>query len=293
MTLNQLRYFQAVCKYQNITKASEELFVSQPAISFAIKELEEELHVSLLSRSNNKISITPEGEIFLRDSAPILEEADNLVNKMQDISRSRNMIRLGMPPMIGALIFPTLYRDFKKEYPKVNIRVSEFGSSQTIQQIADNELDVAIAIMEGITNEKVETVPLFETELVFAVPQNSTLAKRKTIAFENLKDYPIVLMKAGAYQNKLILQKFKDKNIDPNVVLFSNQLNTIASFIAENACGGFLLKPIVSSLPNLVGIPLKDPVKLTIGLIYKKDVELFQDTKNFVEFVSSYKFSIQ
>jgi DNA-binding transcriptional LysR family regulator len=292
MTLNQLRYFQAVCKYQNITKASEELFVSQPAISFAIKELEEELHVALLTRSNNKISLTPEGQLFLDKSVPIIEEADALVAKMQDISKSRNMIRLGMPPMIGALVFPTLYRDFKKEYPRVNIRVSEFGSSQTIQQISENELDVAIAIMEGITNEKVETIPLFDTELVFAVNASSPLSKKKSVTFEDMKKTPLVLMKAGAYQNKLILEKFKERNIDPNVVLFTNQLNTIGNFIIENGCGGFLLKPIVNSIPGLKGIRLADPVKLTIGLIYKKNASLFQDTQNFVDFVSHYDFKI-
>ena len=92
-----------VCRYNNITKAAEELYVSQPAISSSIKDLETEFGVKLFYRQNNKLLLTDEGEYFLDKVTDILGAVDILSTQMKDLGNNLNHIKIGVPSMVGTL----------------------------------------------------------------------------------------------------------------------------------------------------------------------------------------------
>ncbi|MBQ8873477.1 MAG: LysR family transcriptional regulator, partial [Clostridia bacterium] len=109
MKLLQMKYFQTVCKYGGITKAAEELFVSQPTISFCIKELEEEFGVKLFHRKHNRLQLTVEGSYFLDKVNYILQSVDTLASQMKDMGNNRNHVKLAVPAMISTFLFPQLF----------------------------------------------------------------------------------------------------------------------------------------------------------------------------------------
>ncbi|MCX5775180.1 MAG: LysR family transcriptional regulator [Firmicutes bacterium] len=148
MKILQLRYFQAVCRYNNITRASVELYVSQPAISASIKELEDELGVSLFHRQNNKIALTMEGTYFLKRVDEILADVDLLIMQMKDFGGKKNHFRMGIPPMIGTFLFPPMFKKFREAHPEIEIEMIEYGSLQTRVLVEDESIDLAIAIVE-------------------------------------------------------------------------------------------------------------------------------------------------
>lgn len=128
MKLYQLRYFTAVCRYGYVTRAAEELHVTQPSVSSAIKELEDEFSVNLFHRINNRLSPTKEGLYFLDQATKILELADSTTSMMEELGSRKKQIKIGIPPMIGTFLFPKLFTAFRKKYPNIDLELVEGGS---------------------------------------------------------------------------------------------------------------------------------------------------------------------
>ena len=114
MNLVQLKYFHAVCKFQTVSEPARYLSISQPSLSSAIKELENEFGVTLFRRHYRGMVLTEEGEIFYKASKDILEKCEQVENEMKDLGSKRKKLRLGIPPMIGSLTLANIYQDGKR-----------------------------------------------------------------------------------------------------------------------------------------------------------------------------------
>ena len=131
-----------VCRYNNITKAAEELYVSQPAISSSIKDLETEFGVKLFYRQNNKLLLTDEGEYFLDKVTDILGAVDILSTQMKDLGNNLNHIKIGVPSMVGTFLFPAMFSAYKEKYPETEVEMQESGSLQVAKSVENNTLDL-------------------------------------------------------------------------------------------------------------------------------------------------------
>ena len=128
MKLTQLEYFCVAARYHNITRASKELFVTQPSVSNAIKALEEEFGVNLFYRNNNKLTLTPEGEKFYQNAEELLAHADAVRSELHELRKQITPVRIGIPPMLGTIYLPDMYLSLKEEFPDVDFRLYEYGS---------------------------------------------------------------------------------------------------------------------------------------------------------------------
>ena len=140
MKLTQLEYFCVAARYHNITKAAKELFVTQPSISNAIKALEEEFGVNLFFRNNNKLTLTPEGELFYRSAEELLAHADSVESEFHEIRKKVTPIRIGIPPMLGTIYLPELYLSLKENFPEVDFRLFEYGSIKACNLVLEENL---------------------------------------------------------------------------------------------------------------------------------------------------------
>ena len=114
MKLTQLEYFCVAARYHNITRASKELFVTQPSVSNAIKALEEEFGVNLFYRNNNKLTLTPEGEKFYQNAEELLAHADAVRSELHELRKQITPVRIGIPPMLGTIYLPDMNTDRSK-----------------------------------------------------------------------------------------------------------------------------------------------------------------------------------
>ena len=137
MKLTQLEYFCVAARYHNITKASKELFVTQPSVSNAIKALEEEFGVNLFYRNNNKLTLTPEGEIFYKQAEELLAHADSVASEFHELRKKITPVRIGMPPMLGSIYLPDLYISLRQEFPEVDFHLYEYGSVKACEQVME------------------------------------------------------------------------------------------------------------------------------------------------------------
>lgn len=288
MKLSQIQYYQTVCKYGNITKAAEELHITQPSISNAIKDLEEEFGLNLFHRIGNRLTLTKEGEYFLNYSKVILQKSEDIVQQMKDLGNKKNNIRIGIPPMIGTILFPKMFNQFKKANPDINIEMVEMGSLEIMQLVEENSLDLAIVITSHLKAVHFNCINVLDTELVYAINKKHRLAGEKAITIEMIQDEPLILMREGSFQNSAIRERFKEVGGVPKVILFANQLYTIHNFITSDIASSFLFKEVVDLQEDIIGIPLQDPIEVKIGLIWKKNQQIFSDASRFIQFTKGY-----
>ena len=119
MTLNQLRYFCTAARCRSITKAAKLLFVSQPAVSLAIRQLEKEFSMTLFAYTNKSLELTKEGAIFYERSMELLKDSDEMRLHFLDSSRYRPTVKLGIPPLLSTIFFPDLMDAFHVKHPDI------------------------------------------------------------------------------------------------------------------------------------------------------------------------------
>lgn len=293
MKLHQLQYYCAACRNQNITKAAQELHVSQPSISMAIKELENEFGLMLLQRNNKGFVVTQEGKYFYERAMNLLEQANELNQMMCDMGNQRKRINLGIPPMIGTFLFPKMYKEFKKDYPEIMLNSREGGSRMLIEMLDDSVLDFAILPINQLSEDTYNILKLTETQTVFCVSRNHPLSEQKTVSIEQIKDEPLIMFNDGFYQNQVIKERFEREGYKPNILHYSSQFYTIKEFISDNIMAGFMFQDIAETVQEIRGISLESPIYIQIGLVWKRNQHMFYDAARFLNFTRKYAESIR
>lgn len=287
MELRQLEYFQRVCRFNNITRAAESLHVAQPSITNSIRKLEDELGVILLDRSKKQIKPTTEGKVFLERINDILRLVEDTATEMKDYRLlKKGNLKIGIPPMIGTYLFPYIFVNFKKLYPQIKLYIYEKGSLETRIMIEKGTLDLGIVIISELSKQ-LETMPISQSEVLVCLNKDHHLCKKETLSFEDFRTEPLIMLKEGFYHREKIMEYFKKYRINPNIVLSSNQLQTIKSLVIQGIGISFLLKEIVENDTRIVSLPLEKSMKVTIGLAWKKDRYLSNASKGFIEFITS------
>ena len=287
MKIIQLQYFVEVVRTNNISKAAKNLYVSQPAISSAIRELEKEFNTTLFIRYNNQITLTDEGHYLYRLSLDLLDNFEKVRNDMFNHLKKSEILKLGVPPMIGTFVIPPIINEYSKSHSNIEIQLMELGSFANKQAIIDRDINLGLTVISKTEDvpENISYTKLIDTTLLFTVNKNHPLAKKEVISFSDLKDTPLVLMKEDSLQSSLVQNAFENHNITPNIKIRTNQLYTIKELIKNNNLGAFMFNQIIENEPSIVGIPLKDPIDLEIVIAHRKDAHLNNVTKDFLNFI--------
>lgn len=284
MELRQLEYFQMAARLKNITRAAERLRVSQPNITVAIKKLESELGIQLFDRSQKQLSLTPEGSVFLTRVELALRNIQDAVLEVNDYKQlQKGTIKIGIPPMIGAYLFPMIFANFQKRYSHLNIYLYEEGSMDIRDHLEQDEIDFGIVIMSDMTTSLMR-LPIAHSRIVACMPEDHPLAQRTSLGYEDLQDMDLIMLKEGSFLRHLLLESFRTENISPNIVLESNQIETIKGLVRSGVGIACLLDLVVHDSPGLKTVPLNVPPYLEIGLAWKKDRYISKAAQAFIDF---------
>ena len=284
MNLKQLEYFLAVCKYENITRAAENLHISQPSITTSIKNLEEYLGVALIDRRSKKISITGEGKLLGKRAIEILELVEDTSEEIRDFgTRKKRIIKIGIPPMIGSFLFPQIFIEFRRKHPSIELKAVENGSLETKRLLGNDEIDAALIILESY--DETEVKPIVKTQVQFCVNKENKLSQKDVISMDEIGNEPVIMLKEGFYHNKVVRERYSISKIKPNIIYYSNQLDTIKSFVKSGIGSAFLIREIVDHEKDIKAIPLENPIDINIGLVWKKDRYISAATRTFIDFL--------
>ena len=288
MKLTQLEYFCVAARYHNITKAAKELFVTQPSISNAIKSLEEEFGVNLFFRNNNKLTLTPEGELFYKSAEELLAHADSVASEFHELRKKITPIRIGIPPILGTIYLPELYLSLKETFPEVDFRLFEFGSIKACDLVLEEKLDVAIVNAEQPSIDKCNFRIIDTEDLLFCVSPDHPLANQQTLLFTMLADEPLILFNTDSVQVMTLTRQFKAVGINPHILLNTSQITTLLNMIRSGHVGTFLYRSIVETHPEIVGIPVMPSIEQRIGVIWKKGKYQNATTEKVIRYIENF-----
>lgn len=284
MELKQLEYFQMTSRLKNITRAAKRLSVSQPNITVAIKKLEAELGIQLFERSQKQLSLTPEGAVFLNRIEQALRNIQDAVLEVNDYKQlQKGTIKIGIPSMIGAYLFPKIFSGFQKKYSHLDIYLYEKGSISIRESLERDELDFGIVIISN-ASPSLQLLQMSTNQVVACVPMNHPLAQKESLSWTDVSDIDLISLREGSFIRNIIMQKLKEHNVKPNIVLESNQIETIKGLVSTNVGMTFLLDFVVKDTPNIKILPLKDPIFVDIGLAWKKDRYISKAAQSFINF---------
>ena len=284
MELRQLEYFQMASRLKNITRAAERLNVSQPNITVAIKKLETELGIKLFDRSQKQLSLTPEGNIFLNRIELALRSIQDAVLEVNDYKQlQKGTIKIGIPSMIGAYLFPKIFSSFQQLYPHLDIYLYEEGSMTIREQLERDDLDFGIVIISD-ASASLQLLHMSRNQIVACIPEKHPLARKDSISINDVANADLIMLKEGSFLRQLVLSKIKRANIMPEIVLESNQIETVKGLIASNVGIAFLLDFIVKGAPGIKAVPFDDPIYVDLGLAWKKDRYISNAAQSFIDF---------
>ena len=284
MKLQQLRYFEAACQYHSITAAAEALHVSQPSISMAIRELEEEFDVKLTIRRYQGFSLTKEGEALWEMGASLLRHAEQVERYMNDFSEAHHTIRIGVPPMVGTMVLPELYQVFLRQYPQIFLAAEEHGTKALLRGVLDNTLDLAFATHSGPLEQDFQAVSVSQTETVWCATSDHPLAKQDRVTAEQLEGEPLVFFRSSFSQHELVMRQFQAAGVRPWVLYETEQLSMVHSLIQSGTASGFLLRSLAESLPGVQWVRLDPSMPMEISLVWDKRRKLTPDMRRLVNF---------
>ena len=287
MKIVQLEYFCAVCRYHSITQAAQKLYVTQPAISNAIKELEKEFSINLFMRSKNRMTLTKEGEIFYQKASTLLDTINQTTSEFYDLGQQVSAIRIGIPPLLSSIFFPEVLVAFQKLYPSIPVKLFEYGSSRAASLVMEDTLDLALVNMNFYEIDKLSSCQLFTDQILFCVAPEHPLAKEKEITMEMLKNENLILYNTDSVLNSTLYSRFDGLGIKPNVILHASQLHTIDKFIHNNLGGAFLYSSLLKDLTDVVGIPVTPTITQEVGLVWKKGKYVNDSVEKFITFMKN------
>ncbi len=287
--LNRLRYFQAVCQYNSITKAAAELNISQPSVTTAIKDLEKELNVILFNRYKNKLILTEEGATILEMVNQLLNTINNFFQEVIDIGeRVHSKVRLGAPPIMGTRLIPEIYTSVTRTLPHISLEIIECGSAQALKYLDENILDLAVLLEHNLSSDYCYKV-FYETEFHFCINKRHPLARKSRISCSDLVDLPIAILSHGTFHQIIVNQMFKKANIEPRVVLQSLELTTIRRLLENNDIGTFTYRDVFSDNPNIVTIPCDAATEARLAIAWCKDKYISRAGKELIRFFTTHQ----
>ena len=274
MTLAELRYIVAVAQEGHFGRAAARCFITQPALSLAIKKLEEELGVPLFERRKKEVALTPVGERIVEQAQRVLEEADRLkIIAAQGKDQLAGPLRLGVIATVGPYLLPDLVPILHKRAPAMPLEIEENLTANLSAMLKSGKLD-AIIIALPFDEPGVVTRPLYVEPFKVVVPAGHPWARKTHIDSRKLGTEKVLLPHAGHCFRLQVLEACPEVSLSDAGGMQGNSLETIRQMVASGL--GITVLPCSALTPKyqnkrLVALPFSEPVPARkIGLAWRK-----------------------
>lgn len=242
MELKEALYVATVAKHGNVTKAAEELLISQPSLSHYIKKTEESLGIKLFERSNKRLKLTYSGEKYVETAQKILVLNRKLEKELYDIENlNTGMITIGVSGTTGRIVLPGALVNFKRKYPNITVNIFESNPDGLEEATIKAEVDFSILALPSELNPYLEYKTINRGEIFIAHYDGRLLDKSQkhpgsnypSINLNYLTEENFILLKKNQRLRQFADQQFKASKFKPNVVMETKYLNTAYALMCK------------------------------------------------------------
>lgn len=290
MADRRLQVFHAVAKYLSFTRAADALYMTQPAVTFQIKQLEEQVNTRLFERRHGGILLTAAGELVLSYAEKILALSDEMETRLGEMSGEvRGTLLVGASTTIAEFMLPPILGEFNALYPQVRARLSVANSESIENRVAEHALDVGL-IEAPASLSGLESKVCCEDSLQVICAPDYPLAGAKSVTPKTLAEYEFISREPGSGTREVIEAYFRSHQIDPATLKIQMELGSPEALKGVVATGlGFSIvsRAVVEkeiSLGLLVAIPLKPALKRSLYLIHPQGRFQSRLTSTFIDF---------
>jgi LysR family cyn operon transcriptional activator len=270
METRHLRYFLAVAATQHMTRAAEQLNVTQSTLSHQIRQLEESLGTILFDRVGRGIQLTQAGDVFrgfaqralkeMEDGAMALSELDNLV---------RGHLRIGVIHTFNSSLIPAVMSKFVTAFPNVRVTVDELTALQTEQSIMDGELDLGVAFAPAV-HQEIDAEALFDEELVLITHKDTVATTGPSMQASRLAGFKLALL-SNRYMTRRLIDESFGQYVDGNVVLEMNSIHALLNTVRTGVLATILSDRAIGNDHELIKTRITRPtVVRTAALLWHK-----------------------
>ena len=297
MTLQQLKYVVAVAETGNITEAAKKLFISQPSLTSAVRELEKEMQVTIFNRTNKGVVVSNEGDIFLSYARQVLEQAGLLEEKFLNVKEQRPRFSVSCQHYSFAVnAFADVIRSFGGSQYDFTLR--ETQTYEIIEDVSRLKSEIGI-LYTSSKNEEIIKKLVKQNDLRFEIlfvakphvfiSSKHPLAEKKELSLEDLEEYPYLSFEQGEYNSFYFSEEILstlDRSRNIKVRDRATLFNLVIGLNGYTVSSGIISKELNGE--NIIAKPLLVDEPMTIGTITQKNVTLSRYGKAYMEALRKY-----
>lgn len=289
---NHLRSFYQAAKLLNITHAAKSLYISQPAVTHQVKQLEQYCQFKLFKKKGHNIYLTDEGKILFEYTMKIFEMEKNLQQCIEDIhDKKGGCLHIGLVRIYSERLIPILLKKFHSIYHGIKIQLDEGNSLEICKNLLNYKDSVAI-VAKVMDDPNMCLIPLFREQLVLVSAPNYHLNKKKRVLFQELIGEPIILKEVGSGVRKLVDDCFGKEKENLNVIVEANNMELIKEMVKSGNGVAFMIKGTITKelkARELSIIPIENQrLFLPMYLAYLVNHPLSLTAKLFIDFMKSF-----
>src|SRR2546421_3345092 len=290
MGVRRLQVFHAVAKHLSFTRAAEALFMTQPAVTFQIKQLEEQFNTRLFDRAHGRIMLTAAGAVALEYAERMLALSNELETRMKELSgQLAGPLLIGASMTIGEYVLPRLIGEFKGRFPAV-VPTLFVGNSEAVQdRVAERTLDLGFIEGDSHLSSLLSEI-CCEDELQVVCAPSHPLAQQPFVVAASLAQHPYISREPGSGTRAVIDRYLQATGVAPdslNVVVELGSPEAIKGLAATSLGFAIMSRVIVAKeleLGQLVEVPLRPPLIRNFSVVYPKERFHSKLVANFLQF---------
>jgi len=293
-TIKQLRAFVAVARTRSLAEASAQLHVSQPAISIAIRSLEESLGGALFSRDGRQLALTPEGSQFVERAQQLLHNWDSTLDAVQQRFRlEQGQLAIAAIPAFALNQLPRLLETFHRQHPDINIVLEDIVMERVVSAVQEGRAELGVSFRPDDLGNLAFT-PIASDRFIAVLPSGHRHARRKSVQWRDLVDEPFIAMNRGSAVRRWTDSAFEQSlpgGQSPRLLCEANQLSTIGRLV-QSGLGLSAMPSLCEDQMRSYGLackPLEAPVlEHQVGILTRATGTLSAAAEAFLAIATSH-----
>jgi len=296
MADRRLQVFHTVARLLSFTKAADALHMTQPAVTFQVRQLEEYFNTRLFDRTHNRISLTEAGQRVYGFADQIFRLYDEMEGSVRELTGDiSGGLMIGASMTVAEYMLPALLGDFKKQYPEVNIRLKVSNTDGIVSMVEDNEIDLGV-VEAPVTNKNLAVELCRADQLVVVVSPEHELASRDHVKVSELLNHPYICREEGSGTREVIHEYLRSAGLSTselNTVMELGSPEAIKGAVEANMGISVLSRTTLSKelrLGALTAIPLDPPLERPYSFVHQKQkfrVRAMEELLNFARYYCS------